>query len=254
MKKALLVVSLVAFIASCSESTTPTVFRNVQVSFATQPAAALMASRSGTAIDAYGAILDDTLVSGTDTLIITNAEIVLREIELKRIDVTDCDSQLDDDVCEEFETGPVLVSLPLTPGAEAEFELDIPPGTYSEIEFDIHKVEDDSADIVFLQQHPEFDKLSIRVMGSYNGDAFLYESDLGVEQELDLLPALVVEEGNGSTNITVFVDIDAWFRDQSRDLIDPDTANKGGPNESRVEDNIKQSMEAFEDDERSGHS
>ena len=253
MKKALLVMSLVAFIASCSESTTPTVFRNVQVSFATQPAASSLAGVSGTRT-ASAALLNDTLVSGTDTLIITNAEIVLREIELKRLDVTDCDSQLDDDGCEEFETGPVLVSLPLTPGADAEFELDIPPGMYSEIEFDIHKVEDEPSDIAFLQQHPEFDKLSIRVMGSYNGAAFLYESDLGVEQELDLVPALVVEEGNGSTNITVFVDIDAWFRDQAGDLIDPDTANEGGPNKSRVEDNIKQSMEAFEDDDRSGSS
>jgi len=252
MKKALLVMSLVAFIASCSESTTPTIFRNVQVSFATQPATALVASVSGTA--SQSALLDDTLVTGTDTLIITSAQIVLREIELKRIDVADCDSQLDDDGCEEFETGPVLVSLPLTPGVEAEFELDIPPGTYSEIEFDVHKVEDEPSDITFLQQHPEFDKLSIRVMGSYNGNAFLFESDLGVEQELDLVPALVVQEGSGSTNITVFVDIDAWFRDQSGDLIDPDTANEGGPNKSLVEDNIKQSMEAFEDDDRSGSS
>jgi len=65
----------------------------------------------------------------------------------------------------------------------------------------------------------------------------------------------VVQEDSGSTNITVFVDIDAWFRDQSGvDLIDPDTANEGGPNKSLVEDNIKQSMEAFEDDDRSGSS
>lgn len=252
MKKALLIMSLVAFIASCNESTTPTVFRNVQVSFATQPAAAPLASVSGTA--SPSAFLDDTLVTGTDTLIITSAQIVLREIELRRIDTADCDSQLDDDGCEEFEAGPVLVSLPLTAGAETEFELDIPPGMYSEIEFDIHKVEDEPSDIVFLQQHPEFDKLSIRVMGSYNGDDFLFESDLGVEQELDLVPVLVVEEGSGSTNITVFVDIDAWFREQSGDLIDPNTANEGGPNKSLVEDNIKQSMEAFEDDDRSGSS
>jgi len=252
MKKTLLVMLLIAFTASCSESTTPTVFKNVQVSFATQPAVAPLVSVSGTVVQR--AFLDDTLVTGTDTLIITSAQIVLREIELRRIDVTDCDSIVNADGCEEFETGPVLVSLPLTAGAETEFELDIPSGMYSEIEFDIHKVEDEPSDITFLQQHPEFDNLSIRVMGSYNGNAFLFESDLGVEQELDLVPALLVEEGSGSSNITVFVDIDAWFRDQSGDLIDPDTANDGGPNKSLVEDNIKQSMEAFEDDDRSGGS
>jgi hypothetical protein len=252
MKKALLVMSLAALMASCSESTTPTVFKNVQVSFATQAAAALTANVSG--VPAPGALLDDTLVSGSDTIIVMSAEIVLREIQLKRLDAADCDSLVDDDGCEEFEAGPVLVSLPLTPGAEAEFELDIPPATYSEIEFNIHKVEDDPSDVAFLQQHPEFDKLSIRATGSYNGNSFLFESDLGVEQELDLVPALVVEEGAGSTNITVFVDIDAWFRDQAGGLIDPDSANEGGPNKSLVETNIKESMEAFEDDDRSGSS
>jgi len=186
--------------------------------------------------------------------VITNAELVLREIELKRIDVSDCDSSVDDDGCEEFEAGPVLVSLPLTPGVETEFELDIPQGTYSEIEFDIHKVEDEPSDIAFLQQHPAFQDLSIRVEGTFNGNAFVYQSDLGVEQELDLMPPVAIEAGSSTINITIFVDLSAWFRDQAGGLVDPATANTGGQNESLVEDNIKQSMEAFEDDDRNGRS
>jgi len=253
MKKLLIGLSLAAVGTSCTESITPTVFRNVQVSFSTQPAAPALASSAGAAL-AQAAFLNDTIVAGTDTLVITSAELVLREIELKRIDVSDCDGVVDDDGCEEFETGPVLVSLPLTPGVETEFELGIPPGTYSEIEFDIHKVEEEPSDITFLQQHPEFEDLSIRVEGTFNGAVFLYESDLGVEQELDLVPPLVIEEGSGNTNITIFVDLTAWFRDQASGLIDPASANTGGQNESLVEDNIKQSMEAFEDDDRNGRS
>jgi len=43
-----------------------------------------------------------------------------------------------------------------------------------------------------------------------------------------------------------------WVVDGSGNLIDPRTANKGGANEGLVKENIKQSVEAFEDDERDG--
>lgn len=239
-------------LTACSDTSTPTQFRNVQVSFATRAAGSAPLTAAASIAPMRAAALDDTLISGSDTLIITSAEVVLREIDLKRIDVLNCDLEPSDDGCQEFEAGPVLVSLPLSPGAEVEFELDIPPGTYGEIEFDIHKVENEPSDIIFLQTHPEFDGLSIRVAGTFRGNSFLFESDLGVEQELALIPALTVEEGSGSINVTVFVDLDAWFRDSSGGLLDPDTGNKGGQNESLIKDNIKDSMEAFEDDDRDG--
>jgi hypothetical protein len=239
-------------LTACEDTTTPTQFRNVQVSFATRSAAAPLASTASPRASAAAA-LDDTLVTGTDTLILASAEIVLREVELKRSDVTDCDSQPDDDGCEEFATGPVLVALPLTQGAAQTFELDIPAGTYSEIEFDIHKVSgDDPGDAAFRQAHPDFVDISIRVTGTFNGQSFVYETDLNVEQELILNPALVVAESAVATNITVFVDIEGWFRGGSGNLLDPESANKGGDNESVVNENIKNSFDAFEDDDRDG--
>jgi hypothetical protein len=235
-------------LAGCSETTVPVEFRNVQVSFATRSPAALLASEVASGL----AALDDTLITGSDTLVLTSVQVVLREIELERSDVSDCDDEPDSDGCEEFEAGPFLVSLPLGTGPESMFDLDIPSGTYTEIEFDIHKVEDEPDDIVFLQSHPEFDGKSIRVTGTFNGQAFLYESELGVEQELDLIPPLVVDEGSGSTNITILVDVDTWFRDSSGNVINPETANHGGDNESLVNENITDSFEAFEDDDRDG--
>ncbi len=243
-------------LAACEDTTTPTQFRNVQVSFATQAATAPLFSSVPAAPNAV-ALLDDTLVTGTDTLILATAEIVLREVELRRSDVTDCDGQPDDDGCQEFAAGPVLVELPLTQGAAQTFELDIPAGTYTEIEFDVHKVSgDDPADAAFRQAHPDFIDISIRVTGMFigadNRRSFTYETDLNVEQELTLNPALVIVESAVGTNITVFVDIAGWFRSASGNLIDPDTANKGGDNESVVNENIKNSFEAFEDDDRDG--
>jgi hypothetical protein len=235
-------------LGACSETTVPVEFRNVQVSFSTQPASAALLQEFGP-VAASAASLNDTMVTGSDTLILSSAQLVLTEVELQRSDVEDCD----DDECEEFEAGPVLVDLPLAPGLTKQFELDVPAGTYTEIEFDVHLVDDDDpADIAFLTQYPEFEGVSVRVSGTFNGQQFLFESDIEVEEELDLNPPLTVADGDDGTNITVFVDIDSWFRDAVGDVIDPETANVGGENEGLVSENIENSFEAFEDDDEDG--
>jgi hypothetical protein len=48
------------------------------------------------------------------------------------------------------------------------------------------------------------------------------------------------------------MDIGTWFLGEGGMLIDPRTANESGENEGLVEDNIKQSIEAFEDDDEDG--
>ncbi len=218
--------------------------KDVQVSFATtraqQPAAA-----------SARVFFDDTLTSGVDTIFVSSVGIVLREVELKRLGADDCDKDVD--ACEKFESGPILVMLPLNGEPEVQFALDIPDGVYSEIEFDIHKVGDSNPeDLAFAQQHPEYRGKSIRVQGMFNGTNFLYETDLNVEQELQLNPPLVVDSTRAAAAITVFVDIDRWFRDNGGALVDPATGNKGGANEGLVKENIKQSFEAFEEDGSGG--
>jgi hypothetical protein len=199
------------------------------------------------------ASMDDTLVVDQDTLILGSVEIVLREIELKRLEVTECDVEPEPEGCEEFEAGPVLISLPLEAGADSAFALDIPPGTYTEIEFDVHKVsDDDEEDAAFRQAHPDFVDKSIRATGTFNGQAFIFESDLNAEQELVLIPALIIEDATTTVNITILVEVGDWFRDEFGGLIDPATANKGFDNEGVVKENIKDSIDAFEDEDEDG--
>lgn len=234
-------------VVACSD-TTGFRYGNVAVSFSTRDPAA-----GATAPDAWAApARDDTITSGADTIIVTSAQLVLREVELERADAGACDVEPNPAGCEEVELGPFLVDLPLVPGAEQQFSAQIPPGTYVEIEFEVHKVSgDDPADVQFLQQHPEFADRSIRVAGAFNGAPFVFESDLNVTQELALVPALVVQD-MASTNVTVRVDLDAWFRTVGGTLVDPSTANKGEPNENLVRDNIIASMLAFEDPDGDG--
>jgi hypothetical protein len=239
-------------VAACSDGTGPT-GGNVSLSFSTRlPGSALAPSRA----PAFGAAVTgtDTLTDGTNTLIITKAEIVLREIELEPVEVTDCDVSPKPAGCEEFEVGPVLVDLPLGPGAVQHVAIEIPPGSYKEIEFEIHKISKDAPEeAAFRTAHPEFVEKSIRVQGTFNGQAFTYETDLDVEQEEDFATPLVITETTTSTNLTIRVGLAAWFKALDGSLVNPATGNKGGQNESLVKENIKQSIEAFEDDDHDGH-
>jgi hypothetical protein len=55
-----------------------------------------------------------------------------------------------------------------------------------------------------------------------------------------------------ATDLTLFLDLDKWFRDSGGTLIDPASANSGQPNQGIVEQNIKSSLDAFEDENHDG--
>jgi hypothetical protein len=235
---------------ACDDGGTGPLKSNVQVSFATQGPAAAPAPFAGRAPSAIGP--GDTLTDGTNTLVITQAEIVLREIELKQEDSANCDVDPEPAGCEDIEFGPVVVDLPLGPGAEQQFAVDLPQGTYKAIEFEIHKVTSDDP-ATFRQQYPYLADQSIRVQGTFNGQPFTYLSDLDVEQTLLFIPVLVVTDTTAATNVTILVSLAEWFRDSDGvTLLDPNRGNKGQDREGVIKENIKQSMEAFEDHDRDG--
>jgi len=192
------------------------------------------------------------LTDGTNTLEIESAELVLRELEFERVETFGCDSEVGDDDCEEFETGPFLIALPLDGSVSTELTAQVDTGRYDEIEFEFHKPDDDNpSDLDFINQHPSFADVSIRVTGTYNGQAFEYVTDLNAEQEVELSDPLVVTENTGPVNVTLTVDLATWFLDGSA-LVDPATALKGQPNEELVENNIEASVEGFRDDDEDG--
>lgn len=248
MQRTLIAIGLAAGLAACGDGVGPGDDATVSLSFTT---------RAGGAAAAPGfsaSVMADPLVDGTNTLVITKGEIVLREIELEHEDSDGCDSPMDDDGCEEFETGPILVDLPLDGSVETEVTIAPPVGTYDELEFEIHKIsEDDADDAGFRADYPHMAGTSIRVEGTFNGTAFVYETDLDVEQEFDLAPPITITETSGAVNVTVLLDLNQWFRDGSGALVDPATGNRGGVNESLIKENITQSVEAFEDDDHDGH-
>jgi hypothetical protein len=238
------IVLATAALAACSDSSGPA---------STGPRASFqLATNPGTTAPGMAALGGpEILVAGSDTIVVTSVQMVLREIELNRVGGSACDTTLADDSCEELEIGPELFDLPLGGGAQRALTVAIDTGSYDKVEFEIHKPES-SDDAGFIAGHPEFDGVSIMMTGTYNGAPFTYISDLDVEQEYGFVPPLVVD-GNTTVGVTMFVDLQAWFLNQAGDgFLDPATANKGGQNEGEVKSNIEASINAFEDQDRDG--
>lgn len=237
--------AVLALVASgCSDAGGPSTPGQLGFNLATHASTAVAgasASISGT---------PETFTDGTNTLVLSQVELVMRRIELHRAGAAACGELANDD-CEELEVGPILADLPLgTAGAARTFSVQIAPGTYDKLELKI-RVPSSGSDAGFRQAHPGFEDASVRVTGTYNGTAFVYTSDLEAEMEFGLDPALTSSESS-ATDLTVLVDLDKWFRNQAGALIDPATANLGQPNEALVEQSIRSSLNAFEDDDRDG--
>lgn len=265
-----------ALVAACNDGTgTGANMQRVTLSFnVAQPGAsfALVPGGASAATDASG------------RLVVTKAQLVLEKIKLESDEGTACtddssssvsasagasfgtpsyDEGADDGVdgsdddgdgCAEVEIEDlaVLVDLPVDGGVVTPVIGAIPAGSYGKLQLRVHKPEDsDQNGAAFIAAHPEFSDVSIRVEGTYDGQPFVYTTDLNADLEMGFDPPIQIADG--SLNVTVNVDVTGWFDDGSGNAVDPRTAAKGGANESRVEENIERSFHAFEDEDHDGH-
>jgi len=260
--------ALAGALAACSDSAGPGA--GTQVTFH------LVGSRSPAAVPGV-ALLGDTIGTATDTLVLDTVQLVLRDIRFQRINEDQCDGEMDQDLhapvalhhddgeddgddghsdaCESFNAGPFLLDVPLGPDIARAFSVAVDTGTFDRLRIKVHKPEDDDGDpkdIAFLAAHPEFQGVSIRVTGSFNGTPFGFTSDLDAEQRMDLVPPLVVADSVTNVDVTIKVDVRRWFVDGAGGLVDPASAAPGGPNDHLVRDNIENSFRAFRDDDHDG--
>jgi hypothetical protein len=232
-----------------------------------------VSSTPGAGASGLTAVSDTLVGSGPDTLVLDSVQLVLRDIRFKRVEDSACDDVDDDlnddhvaafhddsvddgdDACESYNAGPFLLDVPLDSGLAKAFSVAVDTGTYDELRIKIHKPEDDGdpLDAQFLIQHPEFADVSIRAVGTWNGTPFAFTTDLSAEQRMNLVPPLVVAQAMSQVDVTIQVDVTAWFADGLGGYVDPATANEGGVNEQLVEDNIKDSFRAFRAEDHDGH-
>ncbi|MDQ2768690.1 MAG: hypothetical protein M3Y30_16230 [Gemmatimonadota bacterium] len=245
-----------ALLSACSDSNGPGSASGNNLSVAVATVSAAPAGQK-VGSSAPGVSLDRHVTSptGTHTIIITRAAVVLSRLELASVDSAGCAAddhpEVDDDRCHHLETGPLLVELPTDNSVVSMLSLQLPVGIYHALEAKIRAVRSqDDGGSAFLSAHPEFAQASVRVEGTFDGASFVYTGDANSSLELTFDPPLTVV--SAATTLTVHVSIDRWFADRDGNLVDPRTANAGGANEQLVNDNVRRSFHAFEDHDRRG--
>lgn len=152
------------------------------------------------------------------------------------------------DDLDESVLGPLLADLPastIAGGLQQIFQGTVPAGTYRELKIAIGPVGPDQAGTDAGLQQMATRQASIIIGGQVNGAAFEFVS--GLTAEIDLEGQIVVSADKGN-NITLSVDPGLWFAGAGGAPLDPTQAG----NRSAIEDNIKRSIKAFQDDDRSG--
>jgi hypothetical protein len=181
-------------------------------------------------------------------IIVTHLRVVLSEVKLEGTASTDAGTG--EEI--EFKTAPVLLDLAgasLDNGTTQQITLsNVKSGTYREIKFKIHKpsqsdsgVTADAALATMAGLHA-----SIIVEGTIDGSAnqVLFTSAVEAQQQVEG----TFNFAEGDHALTLNLDATTWFGTAASRL-DPRVAG----NRSAIENNIKASFKAFQDDDHNGH-
>ena len=171
---------------------------------------------------------------------ITSARVVIDEIELESI--------IEDSLDFEFEE-PFVKDLLVGSNIHIIETIQVPFGSYKELEIEIDDL--DQEDGVVFTQNPDLQGLSILVKGYLNDDpsqTFVFTSDLDEEQEREFNPPLVLDENSPSNSLVLTIDLNTWFVDSNGNFLNPSIES----NHSQIENNIKDSLEVFEDKDDDG--
>jgi len=198
-------------------------------------------SNSTTLSARLGAPNGQSLPSDGGTAQVANGiELTRVRIAVRRLRVERKDSTFEVKLSE----GPLLVDVSGEALSGALLQLvtaNVPAGTYDKLKLDIHKVESAPAGA--------FDDLvsrssSVLLEGTIDGIPFTFASALEAELEHEGR----FELGATPTNITLDLDATKWFQGADGSRLDPrDAANRAA-----IDDNIRASFRAFEDDDEDG--
>lgn len=198
---------------------------------------------SGAAIQAGDTIV---VARGADTIVIRQADLVLRETVLQRARYQECEEEEGED-CAVLRAGAIRLRLPLDAAVASIVTMPVPVDTYSTLQFEIYRP-DRRLDSAFLAAQPDLAGTSVRARGTFSRAGarhdFDYASEFNEVQEVLLggpLPAPAGSRGR----VTLHVDVGSWFLTaDGAALIDPASATPDGDDEIQIRDNIRLSLHA----------
>jgi hypothetical protein len=238
-------IAAVTMLAACSRDLTGGNMHMVQLSFTTNATVGSAANR----------VAADLIVGQDNELVIQKVQLVFGRIELDRSGDADCvaeDESGDDnphhgEECEEVRLNPLLVDVPVDDALHPVINIPLPAGTFRELEARLRPARATAID--FNAANPNLVGKSVRVEGTFKGAPFVFTSLVNSKLEMEFDPPLVIDET--TKNATVSIDVRKWFLNSFNAVIDPTTGNQSS-NQSQIENNIRRSFHAFEDDDERG--
>ena len=233
-------------LAACSSDLTGGNKHPVQLSFTTNTTVAAAASR----------VSADLVVGHANELVIQKVQLVFGKIELDRTGAADCvaeDESGDDhpnmgEECEDVTRNPLLVDVPVDNALHPMINIPLAAGTYAQLEARLRPARANATD--FNTANPNLVGKSIRVAGTFKGAPFVFTSSVNAKLEMEFDPPLVIDAT--TKNATVSIDVSKWFLNSDGAAIDPTMATPGSSNLSQIENNVRRSFHAFEDDHERG--
>jgi hypothetical protein len=189
----------------------------------------------------------------------TTLYLVVKELELRRAEpaspTATAATPAPGDVAE-LEMGPFVLEIDVSrPGVTVAIpEVPVPDGTYSDIEFEIHRVRPgESLNVTRTRLGAYLEGRSIVLegtcpaVGAAAAPPFLVASTEEVEVEYE---APVVVTAAAQRNVTLRFDSSAWFVGADGTTLDPCTGDPAVT--ARIAANVRASLQAFADDDRDG--
>jgi hypothetical protein len=236
MKRSISFVALVAgavFAAACSDSGAPG--SNVAVRIGTTTGLAASSAFTASGASMSGAAVQDVPLEGSNgRLTITDMWVIVEELELEPVEVGDCDDDVVEVECPDFELRYLFVQVPVD-GSDVQIAVTDAEGQFDELEIEVEDAEvddDDADDLVdaqliedmftneILPRFPSWPEEAIMVVvgtfepknqdGTYGDPVdFTTYFEAEVEIELDLNPPF---DSATDSEITVNLNLESWFK------------------------------------------
>ncbi|MSR02747.1 MAG: hypothetical protein EXR94_08415 [Gemmatimonadetes bacterium] len=127
--------------------------------------------------------------------------------------------------------------------------MDLPEGIYKELKMQVHTPVGGTEGGGFLEAHPEFADISVKVTGTFNGAPFTFTTAVTAEVKIDLDTPVEVTAGKPAA-MTLQIDLGTWFAGAAGAILNPMAPSQQV--RSQIEQNIRRSFHAFEDEDRDG--
>lgn len=199
------------------------------------PSVALSFAVAGTSGAGSASLLAVPITDGTNTVDLQNVDVSFDEIVLERSEndvggdsdgESDVDSDSDGSANETVRRGDFTVALPVDGGVITPINEALPAGRYEKVELDVR---------------------SVRLRGTYNGEAFDVTVPVNSELELEFDEDFVVDDDMDRLNVTIAINFANWLRNSSGQLIDPRLLASDTELRAQVVNRIRASFRAFED-------